>query len=88
MESTVKNALPNTIESQFDNSSVCIHIHSVRNRPTDADNVSAKAAIDGIVKAGILRDDNFEIVKSVTHSQSKGKTERTFITISEVSNYG
>lgn len=53
------------------NSPVSIHIHSKRKRLTDADGISAKAAIDGLVLTGILEDDNNEWVKSVTYSQEK-----------------
>lgn len=60
---------------------VCIHVHSIRKRLTDADGISAKAAIDGIVHAGILKDDSPKYVKEVTYSQEKGEPEETVITI-------
>lgn len=50
---------------------VCIYIHSKRKRLTDADGVSAKAAIDGLVISGILEDDNTEYVTRVEYSQEK-----------------
>ncbi len=81
MESNTENALQDAIKGQLGDLPVHIHIHSIRKRPTDADNVSAKAAIDGIVKAGVLDDDNHKIVKSVTHSQEKGDDEKTVISI-------
>lgn len=81
MEPDITNALPDALKGQFADLPVSIHIHSIRKRPTDADNISAKAAIDGIVKAGILSDDNHKIVKSVTHSQEKGEPEKTIITV-------
>lgn len=66
------------------NSPVRIHVHSIRNRLTDADGISAKAAIDGLVHAGILEDDSPAFVKEVTYSQEKTKgEERTIITISD-----
>lgn len=58
-----------------------IHIHSVRKRLADPDGISAKAAIDAIVVAGLLQDDNAMIVKEVFYSQEKGDTEETTITI-------
>ena len=62
-----------------------IHIHSKRNRQCDPDGVSAKAAIDGIVKAGILPDDSAKFVKKVSFTQEKCSSiteEETIITIS------
>ena len=58
-----------------------IHVHSIRKRLCDADGISAKAAIDGLVHAGILADDSPKEVKSVTFSQDKGTPEMTEITI-------
>jgi len=56
-----------------------LHIHSKRKRLTDADGVSAKAAIDGAVHAGLLQDDSPEFVQEVSYSQEKAKTEETII---------
>ena len=64
-----------------------LHIHSRRHRLVDADGVSAKAAIDGIVHAGLLEDDSAQHVKEVTYSQEKiGKREieETIITVYSV----
>lgn len=59
-----------------------IHVHSLRNRLADIDGISAKAAIDGIVHAGILDDDSPEFLQSVSYSQEKTKgREETRITI-------
>lgn len=55
---------------RFD-SPACIHVHSIRTRLTDSDGISAKAAIDGIVYAGILADDSPAEVKQVSYSQAK-----------------
>jgi hypothetical protein len=60
-----------------------VHIHSVRHRLADADGVSGKAALDGLVHAAILRDDSPKEVKAVTHSQEQGAVEYTEITIEE-----
>lgn len=62
----------------------CIHVHSVRKRLTDADGVSAKAAIDGLVHAGVLYDDDPSHVRQVTFSQEQGEPEETIITITSV----
>ena len=64
------------------NSSPCsIHIHSVRKRLCDADGISGKAAIDGLIHAGVLQDDGPQHVESVSYSQEKGAVEKTVITI-------
>ena len=59
-----------------------INIHSIRKRLADVDGISGKAAIDGIVHAGILADDTAEQVESVSFTQAKGKQEETIITLS------
>jgi len=56
-----------------------IHIHSIRKRLCDADGISAKSAIDGLVHAGLLVDDSPSYVKEVSYSQEKGKKEITII---------
>jgi len=58
-----------------------IHIHSLRRRPVDPDGISGKAVIDGIVHAGILRNDSSEFVSQVTYSQEQGEMEETIITL-------
>jgi hypothetical protein len=65
---------------------VNIHIHSKRKRLVDADSVSAKAVIDGVVHTGLLEDDSPQFVKEVSYSQekiAKGEEETTVITITE-----
>lgn len=66
------------------NPPVRIHVHSVRKRLADADGISAKAAIDGLIHAGILADDSPDIVRQVTFSQERGEPEQTIIDIEEV----
>jgi hypothetical protein len=59
-------------------------VHGRRHRLTDPSGASDKACIDGLVRAGILRDDSAEYVKEVTHSQekvAKNQPEETIITI-------
>lgn len=61
-----------------------IRVHNRRHRLTDPSGCSDKAAVDGIVRAGVLRDDSAKYVKEITHSQEKvAKTEpeETIITI-------
>lgn len=66
------------------NSLVSIHVHSKRKRLVDADSVSAKAAIDGLVLAGLLQDDSPKYVEKVSYSQEQGDEEETIITVREV----
>lgn len=63
------------------NQAVCIAVHSVRKRLADPDGISAKAAIDAIVAAGVLQDDSAKFVKEVRFTQEKGSEEKTIIVI-------
>jgi hypothetical protein len=61
-----------------------IHIHSSRHRLADSDGISGKAAIDGLVHAGLLRDDSPKEVKKTEFTQekiAKSEEEKTVITI-------
>jgi hypothetical protein len=58
-----------------------LHVHSKRRRLTDPDGVSAKAAIDGLVKGGILRDDSAKYISAVTFSQELSKLDETIIEV-------
>jgi len=60
---------------------VNITIHSIRRRRIDVFNTSEKAAMDGIVKAGILVDDGPNQIEKATFTQEKGQEEMTIITI-------
>jgi len=63
---------------------VNIHVISYRSRNHDPDGISAKAAIDGIVRLGILSDDSAKEVKKVSFESficKKGEEERTEILI-------
>ncbi len=65
---------------RFD-SQVRITFHHTRKRLADIDGISGKAAIDGLVKAGILADDSAKQVAEVRHFQTKGEPETTVVTI-------
>ena len=54
---------------------VCIIVNSYRKRLCDPDGISAKAVIDGIVKAGILSDDTTKQISEVRFKQTKIKTK-------------
>jgi len=68
-------------------SRVSIEIVSYRSRFADADGISAKAAIDGIVAAGVLRDDSAKEISEVRYRQVRVQSEadeKTEIVITEV----
>ena len=68
---------------KFD-SPVRLRFHHVRKRLIDIDNLSVKAVIDGLVHAGILADDSPERITEITHTQAKGRIEKTIVTIEEI----
>ena len=63
----------------------CIHLRSYRHRLADSDGISGKAAIDGLVHAGILPDDSTKYVKEVRYSQEKISTKEKEYTVIEIS---
>ena len=86
MEQNISNVTRGKNEIEKENTLACIHIHSIRHRLADADGISAKAALDALVIAGVLPDDSPKYVKWVTYSQekiSKKEDEETIITIEE-----
>jgi len=87
LESLVGNAPLAAKEVTRFNSPVRIHFHCYRKRLCDIDGISGKAAIDGLVHAGVLVDDSPQYVKEVSYSQekcAKGEAEKTIITIETV----
>jgi Holliday junction resolvase RusA-like endonuclease len=63
---------------------VNIKVTSYRKLKHDPDGISAKAALDGIVRRGILADDSTEQIKSITFESIKSKEEKTVIEIETV----
>jgi hypothetical protein len=61
-----------------------INVHSKRRRLCDPDGISAKAAIDGLVKGGLLRDDSAKYIDAVTFTQEHSQIEETVIEIWEI----
>ena len=87
LEQNIGNAPMGTEKVKGLDSRVNIHVISYRARNHDPDGISAKAAIDGIVRCGILTDDSAKEVNEVTFKSiiiEKGEKEKTEITISEV----
>jgi hypothetical protein len=87
MESHSRNEPVETGQAQQITPPCNIHVHSRRHGLADADGISFKATLDGIVAAKILPDDNAQVVKEVTYSQEKigrYEQEETIITITEI----
>jgi hypothetical protein len=69
------------------NSRVDITVVHYRSRLADPDGISIKAAIDGLVMCGILKDDSAKEVREIRQQQVKVKNadeEKTEIVITEV----
>lgn len=67
------------------NTPVRINIYSTRIRETDIDGISGKAALDGIVKSGILADDSPDQIESYQiHKPTISSEEKTVIEITEI----
>jgi len=82
MEQNFRNEFSGQGEITPYDSPCSIHLHSKRKRLTDADGVSGKAAIDGLVHARVFIDDSPEYVQEVSYSQEKikkGEAEETLI---------
>jgi len=60
---------------------VSIRIISYRKYRHDTDGCSVKAVLDGLVQAGILRDDSSEFVKEIIFESIKSSDEKTIIEI-------
>lgn len=58
-----------------------ITVTSFRHRLVDVDGISVKAAIDGLVHAGVLEDDGPDFVREIVLRQRKSNKERTVIKI-------
>ena len=66
------------------NTQVSIHFHSKRYRLADADGLSVKAVLDGLVNKGLFIDDSPKYIRSITQTQEKipkSEKEVTIITI-------
>jgi hypothetical protein len=69
------------------NTRVRITIVSFRVRLADSDGISAKAAIDGLVHAGVIQDDSSKFVEEVAYRQikvAKEEQQKTQIIIEAV----
>jgi len=86
LEQNTGNAPVGKKETKGLDTRVNINVVSYRRVNHDPDGISAKAVIDGIVRAGLLPDDSAKEVKKVTFESficKKGEEERTEIEILE-----
>lgn len=87
-ESSVKLAKELSVEIHEDKkftSLVRISFHSIRRGSPDLDNIQGKAALDGLVKIGVLQDDGPRwIPERPRHTVEYGQEEKTIITIEEI----
>ncbi len=84
MESVVGYEPVGADEMSKDDTRCRICVRSRRKRKTDIGGVSEKAAIDGLVYAGLLEDDSTDYVKGITHiveKTEKGEMETTTLTL-------
>ena len=82
MERTVSNEQVSEGKGTPQDTCRCsISVHSKRKRLADPDGISAKAAIDGLVLAGVLVDDSCKYVSEVRFTQEQSKVEETIITL-------
>ena len=82
LEPTACDGMEETQKGTAPDSRARIHFHSRTNRLADSDGRSVKAAVDGLVKAGIIGGDSPEFVSSVTQSQERVEgPEETVVTI-------
>lgn len=84
MESNFGNEPVGKEKTERLDSRVDIHIISYRKRKHDPDGVSAKAALDGLVRCGILTDDSTKEIRKVTFESIISKEEQTIIEITEI----
>jgi len=84
MEQNSSNGISRKKQIKTQDPRCSIHLHSRRKRLTDADGVSGKAAIDGLVHAGIFIDDSPEYVQEVSYSQEKIKENEAEETLIEI----
>ena len=82
LESDIGHASLGAKEAPRFNAPCNITFVHVRTRLADSDGISGKAAIDGIVHAGILADDSPKQVTETRHRQIKagrGEPEKTIV---------
>jgi len=81
---TRNEQVPKKKVARFDGQ-VSIKIHSERRYLTDADGACSKYAIDALITAGVLINDNPKCIpESPRKTQSKSKEDKTIIEIYEV----
>ena len=83
VESNSGNGLEGPNESEKVRTRCRVVVHCYRARSADPDGVSAKWAIDGLVKCGVFKDDSRKYIEEVSFKETKCKKleERTEILI-------
>lgn len=81
LEPDISYGPPAKDESKEVDTRVCLRVHSKRRRLADPDGLYFKAALDGIVAGGILRDDSAKFIKEISFSQEISEVEETVIDI-------
>ena len=71
-------------KKHFERASVHIHYCFPDRIRRDPDNYSGKMILDGLVKAGVLQDDNFNCIQLILSASVDPKRPRTEITIQEL----
>ncbi len=76
LEHAASDGAPQTNAGPAFNTQVRITVVSYRCRLADSDGISPKYAVDGLVYAGIIKDDSLKYVAEVRQAQNKVKTRR------------
>lgn len=86
VERADKNALETIPENKQIHKIFSVHVHSRTNKLADSEGRSIKSAIDGLVLAGLLPDDNPSFLPKIPGQTQEKKTgpEETIITITEI----
>ena len=87
MEQNKQNAPHATLSNGLFDRAVRITVRSIRKRGVDTEGVSFKAALDGLVKDKVLKDDSTQYVQKVTYEATElsyEEEEKTIIIIEEI----
>jgi len=56
-----------------DDEQVSVHVHTIRKKLLDPDNICVKSQVDAVHESNIIEDDSPDIISHVTTTQEKGK---------------
>lgn len=83
-EALVRIACIGKPKKRFERARVYIHYCFPNHIRRDPDNYSGKMILDGLVKAGVLKDDSFDCVQLILSASVDPERPRTEITIQEL----